>query len=98
MRIGREEWLRSLGIVLMILVRVALVDVREQVPLMLQVEMLEKITVMIVIVVMIVIAAPGLKPASERFMKRKPQVFEGSVDPVMAEEWINMIEKIFEFI
>ena len=42
--------------------------------------------------------APGLKPASERFMKRKPPVFEGTIDPAVAEEWIGIIEKIFEFV
>ena len=31
-------------------------------------------------------------------MKRNPSVFEGTVDPVVADEWINMIEKIFEFV
>ena len=31
-------------------------------------------------------------------MKRNPPVFEGTVDPVVAEEWVNMIEKIFEFV
>ena len=39
--------------------------------------------------------APGLKPTSERFMKRNPPV---TVDPSMAEEWIRMMEKIFEFV
>ena len=52
MRIGKEERLRILGIVLMILVRVALVDVKEQVPLMLQAEMLEIIVVIAVMMVM----------------------------------------------
>ena len=28
----------------------------------------------------------GLKPASERFMKRNPPVFEGTIDPAVAEE------------
>ena len=42
--------------------------------------------------------APGLKLASERFMKRKPPVFEGTVDPVVAKEWVSMIEKIFVFL
>ena len=42
--------------------------------------------------------APGLKPTSERFMKRNPLVFEGIVDPIVAEEQVSMIEKIFEFI
>ena len=42
--------------------------------------------------------APGLKPASEMFMKKNPLVFEGIVDPAVAEEWVSMIEKIFEFI
>ena len=41
---------------------------------------------------------PGLKPASKRFMKKNPPVFEGTVDPAVAEEWISIIEKIFEFI
>ena len=41
--------------------------------------------------------ALGLKLASERFMKRNPLVFEGTVDPTVAEEWVSMIEKIFEF-
>ena len=31
-------------------------------------------------------------------MKRNPLVFEGIVDPAMAEEWISMIEKIFKFV
>ena len=39
--------------------------------------------------------APGLKPASERFIKRKPLIFEGTVDPTLAEEWVSMMEKIF---
>ena len=42
--------------------------------------------------------AQGLKPASKRFMKRNHLVFEGAVDPVVAEEWISMIEKIFQFV
>ena len=25
-------------------------------------------------------------------------MFEGTVDPTMAEEWISMIKKIFEFV
>ena len=31
-------------------------------------------------------------------MKRNPPVFEGIVDPTMAEEWVSTIEKIFEFV
>ena len=31
-------------------------------------------------------------------MKRNSLVFEGTVDPAVAKEWISMIEKIFEFI
>ena len=42
--------------------------------------------------------ALGLKPASNRFMKRNPPVFEGTMDLAVAEEWISMIEKIFEFV
>ena len=30
-------------------------------------------------------------------MKRNPLVFRGTVDATMTEEWISMIEKIFEF-
>ena len=52
-QIGREEWLRSLGIVLMILVRVVLVNMRVQVPLMLQAKILEMIVVIVVMMVMI---------------------------------------------
>ena len=40
----------------------------------------------------------GLKLASERFMKKKPSIFEGIVDLVVAEEWVSMIQKIFEFV
>ena len=32
------------------------------------------------------VIAPGLKPASERFINRNPQVFEGTMDPAMVEE------------
>ena len=42
--------------------------------------------------------APGLKPASERVMKRNSPVFEGIIDPAVVEEWVSMIEKIFEFV
>ena len=31
-------------------------------------------------------------------MKRNPPVFEGTIDPAVAEEWVSMIEKIFEFV
>ena len=31
-------------------------------------------------------------------MKRNPLVFQGTVDHAVAEEWISMIEKIFEFV
>ena len=31
-------------------------------------------------------------------MERNPLVFEGTVDLTMAEEWISMIEKVFEFV
>ena len=31
-------------------------------------------------------------------MKRNPPVFEGIVEPAVAEEWISMIGKIFEFV
>ena len=31
-------------------------------------------------------------------MKRNPPVFEGTIDPVVAEEWINMMEIFFEFV
>ena len=44
------------------------------------------------------VVVPRLKPVSEKFMKRNPQVFEGTIEPTVAEEWISMIEKIFKFI
>ena len=31
-------------------------------------------------------------------MKRNPPVFKGTVDPAVAEEWVSMIEKIFDFV
>ena len=31
-------------------------------------------------------------------MKRNPPVFEGIVDPTVAEKWVSMLEKIFEFV
>ena len=31
-------------------------------------------------------------------MKRNPLVFEGTIDPTVAEEWISMIDKIFKFV
>ena len=42
--------------------------------------------------------APRLKPTSKRFIKRNLPVFEGTVDPAVTEEWISMIENIFEFV
>ena len=31
-------------------------------------------------------------------MKRNPPIFEGTMDPSMAKEWIRMMENIFEFV
>ena len=31
-------------------------------------------------------------------MKRNPPVFEGTIDLTVEEEWVSMIEKIFEFV
>ena len=31
-------------------------------------------------------------------MKRNPPIFDGTVDPVVPEEWISMMEEIFEFV
>ena len=31
-------------------------------------------------------------------MKRNPIILEGIVDPAMAEEWVSMVLKIFEFV
>lgn len=39
-----------------------------------------------------------LKPISERFRKQNPPVFNGEADPYLAEEWMSMLEKIFDFI
>ena len=39
--------------------------------------------------------APWLKPSSERFMKRNPSVFKGTVGPTVREEWVSTIQKIF---
>ena len=39
-----------------------------------------------------------LKATFERFMKRNPPVFEGTIDPTVAEEWVSMVKNIFEFV
>ena len=44
------------------------------------------------------VVAPELKPTSKRFMKRNLPVFKGTIDPTVAEEWVSMIKKIFEFV
>ena len=31
-------------------------------------------------------------------MKKNPPVFQGTMDPVAAKEWISMIEKILKFV
>ena len=31
-------------------------------------------------------------------MKKNPPVFEGTIDPAVAEEWVSMIKKIFDFV
>ena len=36
--------------------------------------------------------------ASERFMKNKPPVFKGETDPLLAEEWIQSLEGIYDYI
>ena len=42
--------------------------------------------------------AARAKPISERFGNQNPPIFEGSSDPSMAEEWISILERIFDFI
>ena len=31
-------------------------------------------------------------------MEKNPPIFEGTVDPAVAEEWVSMIEIFFEFV
>ncbi|XP_062103719.1 uncharacterized protein LOC133814821 [Humulus lupulus] len=38
------------------------------------------------------------KPISERFSRKNPLVFEGTLDPLMAEEWVSVLERIFDFV
>ena len=38
-----------------------------------------------------------LEPLYEHFRKQHPPVFEGGIDPFDAEEWINSIENLFDF-
>ena len=35
---------------------------------------------------------------SERFRKNKPPAFKGETDPLLAEEWIQSLEGIFDYI
>ncbi|XP_062118780.1 uncharacterized protein LOC133832455 [Humulus lupulus] len=37
------------------------------------------------------------KPISELFSRQNPPTFEGTTDPVVAEEWISILERIFDF-
>ncbi|KAL5549265.1 hypothetical protein UlMin_004496 [Ulmus minor] len=39
----------------------------------------------------------NIEPLYERFRKQHPPVFEGSSDPLVAEEWLRSIEDIFNF-
>ncbi|KAL5540461.1 hypothetical protein UlMin_042556 [Ulmus minor] len=39
----------------------------------------------------------NIKPLYERFRKQHPPVFEGSSDPLVADEWLRSIEDIFNF-
>ncbi|XP_062075534.1 uncharacterized protein LOC133779608 [Humulus lupulus] len=38
------------------------------------------------------------KPISKRFSRRNPPVFEGTSDPLMTEEWVSVLERIFDFV
>ncbi|XP_024020868.1 uncharacterized protein LOC112091431 [Morus notabilis] len=39
----------------------------------------------------------NLEPLYERFRKQRPNDFHGGPDPLIAEEWINSIESIFDY-
>ena len=39
----------------------------------------------------------NIEPLYERFHKQHPPIFEGSSDPLIAEEWLRFIEDIFNF-
>ncbi|XP_062086130.1 uncharacterized protein LOC133792238 [Humulus lupulus] len=45
-------------------------------------------------IVGLLVAENRMKPLFERFRKQHPPVFEGSIDPVQAEEWISGMERI----
>ena len=38
------------------------------------------------------------EPIYERFRKQKPPMFQGTPDPTKAENWIERIQQIFEYI
>ncbi|XP_062116236.1 uncharacterized protein LOC133830299 [Humulus lupulus] len=38
-----------------------------------------------------------LEPLYERFRKQQPSVFEGSADPIKAEQWMSMLNTILDF-
>ena len=38
------------------------------------------------------------EPLYKRFRKQQPPTFEGGSDPLRAEQWMNMISLIFEFV
>ena len=38
-----------------------------------------------------------IEPLYERFRKQEPLSFEGTTDPLVAEEWIRSIERILDF-
>ena len=37
------------------------------------------------------------EPVYERFRKQQPPTFEGDADPLIVEEWMGGLEKIFDF-
>ena len=37
------------------------------------------------------------EPAYERFRRQQPPIFDGSLDPMVAGDWIRKIQKIFDF-
>ncbi|PON33013.1 hypothetical protein PanWU01x14_356200 [Parasponia andersonii] len=48
--------------------------------------------------VQVVVRQENHEPASVRFRKNKPPVFKSEIDPLLAEEWIQSLEGIFDYI
>ena len=42
-------------------------------------------------------ASPVAETVYERFRRQHPLTFDGSMDPVIAEDWVDKLQRIFDF-